>query len=326
MEKRLTLFFALAFFIFIAGYPAKILAAPQEKGDKKCTDGIDNDGDGKIDGDDPDCGATNVDDVSRRARVFLNPGSIHYDGGGELVGGGSLPSGCGAGVIPAFAAPWDYWHSNPGQGPHDSDCDDTANNGFGEPSQRVNSAMLACGWCFNTFGPARPLDDNAWHHVNRYFVFDFSTCFVDCPDIDTEIANQVASDPDAPPGLLDAIPTPNSTAGFDNLEVRFNIDPSPFVSQNNVENFEIEVLGPRARRNGRIVWDTKYVLAYSNSLTVSLDDANVVTVSTTGSGAAVLTRLSDGELWNVDMPFSITVRQVFDDSVGNCCQEEPPTN
>lgn len=58
MKKNYTVFFTLLVALCTILVLANITVAQggSEKGNKKCTDGIDNDGDGLIDGDDPDCG------------------------------------------------------------------------------------------------------------------------------------------------------------------------------------------------------------------------------------------------------------------------------
>jgi hypothetical protein len=321
MGKKFTILCAFAFFVLIVGWaitPALAHVGP----DGECLHNRP---------DHPHCA------VGGSARMFIDnetPGfQIRHDDGGVVV---NPPPpdlsnlGCGTDSLPVldennnpswpFDADWPYWHSAPGAGnTADLPCDDGST--FGEPSHRVLSALLACGWCFNTFGADKPLDDNIWHHINRWVVFNFSGC-AGCPNIDQEIEAQVANDPNWTQDLADAIPPVHAADGFDNLEVRFDINPAPFEGDfSGGQNFEIEIMGPRTRKNGRIVWDTKYTLVYSSALTMNAPQEHVVVISTINSGAAVLTRLSDGETWNVNMPFSITGRRVFGGG-----EENPPTN
>jgi len=55
MLKKSTILFAFVFFLLFIGLNTVSYAAPMNEKGKRCSDGIDNDGDGLIDGDDPDC-------------------------------------------------------------------------------------------------------------------------------------------------------------------------------------------------------------------------------------------------------------------------------
>lgn len=309
--KGFTISCVLGLFMFMAA-DTETFAAPQENGDRKCTDGRDNDFDGLIDEADPGCSSgTGGSDVARRVRVsFSTTGALLQDGNGNCA-----DSGIGS---------FQYWHSNPGQGPHDSPCDDITTNGFGEPSQRLGSAMLACGFCFNTYGPSRPHDPTSWHHVNRWVTFDWSASSAtpNLPDIDNEI--YVAGDPNSP--------TVNGDSQRDNLEILFDM-PDPFAdpTPGSVSDFTIRIRAPLVRRNGRVVWQDRYTLVYPTDVTVAADttapiDPNLVTISTSsGSGNnAILTNLSTGASWDVRMPFSFDARQVFGDGDGGCCFADAP--
>ena len=92
--------------------PATVMAA-QEKGQKKCTDGDDNDNDGLTDGDDPDCGGgddgTAAPDSYNLARASFNnfPNLIYTDNGGISADGEDTctvprPSG-------TTPVTYDYW-------------------------------------------------------------------------------------------------------------------------------------------------------------------------------------------------------------------------
>jgi hypothetical protein len=117
--KRLTLLCVLGFVVLIIANTASVAAPSNEKG-PRCSDGIDNDGDTLIDGDDPDCGGGSepppVCPAEERFPAFLyesedtrktqggtflagedgcrreplqNPATVHFndDGGGILVWG-----------------------------------------------------------------------------------------------------------------------------------------------------------------------------------------------------------------------------------------------
>ena len=315
--KTLTILCILGLTVLVVAN-TETFAAPQEKGTKKCNDKIDNDGDGLVDGDDSDCGGGNTDDFGRRVRVvFGTSGAIRAD----------VKATCDNKLPPDFIG-YDYWNTGTGGGGDDIQCEKP-------PSQRTSSAILACGWCFNTFGPRRPHDPSSSNGTQRWVTFDWNSSGAGATDIDDEIydtdTDSACIDLDGNYFHTPACNTPLITAGLvDNLEISFDM-PNPFVEPApTISNFEIEIVAPRVRNNGRVAWQTKYTLVYLANLSIiSPDDSNpnLLTISTMG-GAATLTRLSDGMTVAVTMPFSLDARQVYYSvEEGDCCygsQDPPP--
>ena len=306
--NKLTLLCVLGLSVLIVAN-TQTFAAPQEKGAKKCNDGIDNDSDGLINGDDPGCGGGGGDsDVARRVRVVFDASSAIRADGQDKCEDVFLP----------FGIEYDYWTTFGGQ---DLPCEEPS-------SQRMSSAIVACGWCFNTFGPRRPQDPTNQNVVNRWVTINWGLEL----GIE-ETLYDTASDPNCSAGHTVLCNTPPAALDSfeDNLEIAFDI-PDPFTEPAGtaVPNFEIEIVAPRVRKNGKVAWQTKYTLVYPTDMiitssTTEVGEANVVTISTNGlDGDAVLTNLSTSATSNVFVPFSLDARQVFGDADGNCCFESPP--
>ncbi len=100
MLKQLTVLCVSVFFVLVMGLHTYSRAG-SEKGTKKCSDTIDNDGDGLVDGDDPDCGAdggsggigvlqdTNGVTIGKVVRIYaLQRPEVHilFERSGQLFG------------------------------------------------------------------------------------------------------------------------------------------------------------------------------------------------------------------------------------------------
>lgn len=191
---------ALAVLTTAVATPSVVMAA-QEKGGKKCTDGIDNDNDGLIDGADPDCGGgdgggdggTDVPDTYNLARAkFTNFGG---QGNGN---GGISADGLDTCTVPRPGGPspvtYDYWAwqeelLSPAEsiyGQHvgaQTDCVPPHNN---------RSDVSGGGrWFLITTAGRGP-----WTEPQRWLVFDFSesTDGTGCPNLDGDDSGETALD------------------------------------------------------------------------------------------------------------------------------------
>ena len=211
---------------------------------------------------------------------------------------------------------FDYWHMQ-SDGPHDSACVDPSN-------QRMQSAILAgADFYFDTFGRQKPHNPGDSNDVQRWVVMDFLPG--ECPDLDTDLYQPSVCDGNSV--CQQSLPTIDPTVCHDNVEIYFQA-PAPFsvlepTEDNNftVDNFDIEIMAPRVKRNGSMFWVTEYMLEY-NSMTVSKTGIpNQVTM--TSPGAATLRNVRDGSTVAFSVPLSWTLKRVFGDQ-DSCCQESPP--
>ncbi len=246
--------------------------AANEKG-PRCSDGIDNDLDGKIDCDsgneDPDCNCGDGDGGDGTASdLFVRadfqdvlsddatPTAIQSDLEGADPPNPNAVNACGD---------YQYW---------DTLFDQTCQNASG--SGPVSSTVSNGGrWHLHT---VRESDESSVTD-NRWMVFNWSESPAGspCPITDPVGGLDAVLYPEGPPPPLDAVVVPPIHADpcIDNLEMRFlHCLDKVFAPGTTEDDVCIDLVGPKVIKQGGVLWRTFYTLTYLEPLFVLEDPDN----------------------------------------------------